>query len=300
MDNMDEQQYRVFTAKQEADKAMHSLKGILLGINMDMEINDREILELNKWVSEHKQLVRRYPFKEFLDMIENITSHDIPTKEIVEDMWWLSQKYESANYYYDTVTTDLQTLQGICHGILSDGIINDKEIIGLNKWLKRHKHLRKHYPYDEISTLLLDVLSDKKIDDDERKLLMAYFAQFSKIEDEALKEKIAEEIKDVPISGLCSTGVKVVFKQKQFCVTGILKRSPRNVLHNDISNLGGIPVDTVTERTDYLIVGDNGNQAWSFACYGRKVEKAMELRKKGHKISIIHEFDFGDIIDDLK
>lgn len=297
---MEEQQYKVFTAKQEADKAMHSLKGILLGINMDKEVNESEIAELNKWVLEHQQLVRRYPFKEFLDMIENITTNDIPSKEIIDDMWWLSQKYETENYYYDTVTSDLQTLHGICHGIISDGVINDKEILGLNKWLKKHKHLRKHYPYDEITTLLLDILSDNIIDENERKILMAYFAQFSKITDENLKKKIEEETKDVTITGLCSTGIKVVFKEKKFCVTGILKRSPRKILHNEIMSLGGIPVDSVTEQTDYLIVGDNGNLAWSFACYGRKVERAIDLRKKGHKISILHEFDFGDMIDDLK
>jgi hypothetical protein len=64
--------------------------------------------------------------------------------------------------------------------------------------------------------------------------------------------------------------------------------------------LGGIPLDSVTEDTDYLIVGDNGNLAWAFSCYGRKVERAVELRKKGHRIAIIHEFDFCDVIDELK
>ncbi len=66
-----------------------------------------------------------------------------------------------------------------------------------------------------------------------------------------------------------------------------------------ISALGGIPTKSLTKKTDYLIVGDNGNQAWAFACYGRKVEKALELRKNGHKISLIHEFDFMDAIEDL-
>ena len=35
----------------------------------------------------------------------------------------------------------------------------------------------------------------------------------------------------------------------------------------------------MTKKTDYLIVGDNGNQAWAFACYGRKVEKALYQTK---------------------
>lgn len=300
MNNLDDQQFRVFTAKQEADKAMHSLKGILLGINLDKDINPLEINELNKWVRQHHNLTRRHPFKDFLEMIENLTSNDMPTKEIIEDMWWLSQKYEGDNYYYDNVTTDLQTLHGLCHGILADGVVNDEEVLALDTWLKKHRHLVNHYPYDEIVSLLLNVLADKKIDDDEKKVLMAFFNQFADIKDKTIKKKIEDEIKDVSITGLCTTDIEITFHQKKFCITGILKRSPRKILHNDIINLGGIPVDSVTEDTDYLVVGDNGNLAWAFSCYGRKVEKAISLRKNGHKIAIIHEFDFCDIIDDNK
>jgi len=34
--------------------------------------------------------------------------------------------------------------------------------------------------------------------------------------------------------------------------------------------------------------------------YGRKVEKAIQLRKEGHKIILVHENDFWDAIEDLK
>ena len=70
-------------------------------------------------------------------------------------------------------------------------------------------------------------------------------------------------------------------------------------MQNQFNKLGGIPTDSINKRTDYLIVGDNGNPAWAFSCYGRKVEKALSLRKDGHTITMIHEFDFSDIIDDL-
>lgn len=300
MDILEEQQVRIYTAKQEADKAMHSLKGILLGIGLDKEINDNEISELRKWVAENRNLSRKNPFKEFMDLIQNIIDKEIPTKEAIEDIWWLTQKYEADNYYYDAVTTDIQILHGLCHGILADGVIKDEEIIQLENWIQKHKHLSNHFPYDEINTLLLSVLADKRIDDDERKVLMAYFKQFSDIKDPEIARKIEEETKDVSIMGLCTTDINVVFEGKKFCITGTLKRSPRKVLHDDIMKLGGIPSDNVTVDTDYLVVGDSGNLAWAFSCYGRKVEKAMEFRKKGHKIAIIHEFDFCDVIDDLK
>ena len=49
---------------------------------------------------------------------------------------------------------------------------------------------------------------------------------------------------------------------------------------------------------DYLIVGADGNPCWAFACYGRKIEKAMELRKAGARIALVHESDFHDAVQD--
>ena len=77
-----------------------------------------------------------------------------------------------------------------------------------------------------------------------------------------------------------------------------MKSGSRSKMQKTISSLGGIPVNTISRNTDYLIVGDHGNQAWAFSCYGRKVEKAIELRKGGHTIILIHEFDFNDILED--
>ena len=79
----------------------------------------------------------------------------------------------------------------------------------------------------------------------------------------------------------------------------MLKSDSRESLKNKIEQLGGIPTDSLTKKTDYLIVGDNGNPAWAFSCYGRKVEKAINLRKEGHTIMLVHEFDFYDVLNDL-
>jgi len=52
----------------------------------------------------------------------------------------------------------------------------------------------------------------------------------------------------------------------------------------------------VTARSDYLVVCDSGNELWAFSCYGRKVERAYEQRRKGHHILIVHERDFWDAL----
>lgn len=299
MKDIDISTLNVITSKSRADKAISSLKGLLIGINLDGEVNQTEINELKLWANNHKELINRNPFKEFMEVIDETIANNIPSKEAVEDLYWLCQKYENDNYYYNAVTSDLQILQGICHGILADGVINDKEIYDLDQWLNKNEHLNTFYPYDEIRSLVLSVLSDKKIDGEERVVLMAYFNQFVNLQNQEIQDKIHADTLDVNISGLCTSEPNVEFVGKTFCITGVLKRGNRENLHRDILRLGGIPTDNITKKTDYLIVGDNGNPAWAFSCYGRKVEKAINMRKEGHTIMLIHEFDFSDIIDDL-
>lgn len=300
MSQLSQNELDVITSRARADKAINSLKGILLGINLDKEVNQEEINELKKWAENHRSLINRNPFKEFMTIIEETVSNNIPATETIEDLFWLCQKYENENYYYNAVTADLQTLQGICHGILADGIINEKEIRDLKGWLEQNIHLSTYYPYDEIRSLILSIVSDGKIEEEEVLILKAYLNQFVNIENKEIAKKIDNEIADINISGHCTSDPNIDFDGKTFCVTGVLKSGNRTELENLISDLGGIPTKSITKKTDYLIVGDNGNPAWTFACYGRKVEKALEMRKGGHQICLIHEFDFMDAIEDLK
>ena len=299
MSTIDPQSLKIYTAKAQADKAINSLKGILLGIGLDKVINEKEINELKMWVIAHNELIHRNPFNEFMTLIEETIAHKIPSTETIEDLFWLCQKYEGDNYYYNAVTSDLQTLQGLCHGILSDGVITANEVFDLHQWLTENEHLNTYYPYDEIRSLVLSIVSDNKVDEEEVIVLKAYFRQFIKLEEESIQIKIEEETAGISISGLCTSEPNVTFKDNTFCITGVLKRGTREILQKDIRALGGIPTDSITKKTDYLIVGDNGNPAWAFSCYGRKVEKALSLRKEGHTIVLIHEFDFADIVDDL-
>ncbi|MBU3822520.1 BRCT domain-containing protein [Flavobacteriaceae bacterium XHP0103] len=300
MSELNQKELEVFTSKARADKAINSLKGILLGINLDEQVNEKEINELKKWAENHRSLINRNPFKEFMTIIDETVSNNIPATETIEDLFWLCQKYENDNYYYNAVTTDLQTLQGICHGILADGIINEKEVRDLEKWLEQNTHLSTYYPYDEIRSLMLSIVSDGIIEEEEILILKAYLNQFVNIENKEIAKQIDQETADINISGHCTSDPNIEFDGKTFCVTGVLKSGNRSELENLISDLGGIPTKTVTKKTDYLIVGDNGNPAWAFACYGRKVEKALEMRKSGHQICLVHEFDFMDAVEDLK
>ncbi len=298
MQKWNKDEYRIYTTKSEADKAISSLKGILLGILIDKEVNDKEITELRYWSQKHYHLINRNPFREFMLIISENTHNKQFDSELVEDMYWLCQKYETDNYFYDGVTSDLQILQGICHGIIADGVINDKEILGLENWLAENEHLKTFYPYDEISSLITSVLSDGVIDDIERKRLLAYFNEFVALSNIDISNNISEKIKNVTIDGICSSDPQVIFKDKIFCLSGNFKSDTKDNIHAKILSLGGDVRNNISKKVDYLIIGANSNPSWAFSCYGRKVEKAEMLRKNGSTISIIHEFDFNDFIEE--
>jgi hypothetical protein len=300
MEKHDTPAYRQFTTKSEADKALNSLRGILIGINLDGQVNDAELLELGNWCSKHQELVDRNPFKDFMLLISEVINEHADREELIEDLLWRCKQYESENIFYNQATADLQTLQGICHGILADGLINDEEVKSLDKWLEDNEHLASYYPYDELRSLIISVLSDGKIDAQERLRLMAYFNEFVNLTDAELSSKIKLETADVTISGICTVDPNVIFVGKTFCFTGLSKKAKRSEIAQQIISLGGFFSNTITKTTDYLIVGDDGNPCWAFACYGRKVEVAVGLRKQGNQISLIHEYDFWDFVEDGK
>ncbi|MDR4954127.1 BRCT domain-containing protein [Chryseobacterium sp. ES2] len=287
---------QVLTSKARADKAINSLKGLLLGILSDNIIDGKEMDELRLWAKEHYDLINRNPFREFMLLIENTVSNEIPAKEAVEDLYWLCQKYEHDSIYYNGITSDLQLLQGIFHGILADGILNDEEIFKLHEWLSENEHLNSYYPYDEIRSLVLSIVADKKIEEEERAVLTAFIKQFVELKNTDIAEKVEKDTEGVSISGICAVDPEIIFENKTFCITGILSRGNRSELQKAITNKGGISVNSISKKTDYLIIGDTNNACWSYSCYGRKVEKALDLRKSGHTIILVHEFDIFDSI----
>ena len=75
-------------------------------------------------------------------------------------------------------------------------------------------------------------------------------------------------------------------------------KAKRTDIAKQVERLGGVFIPNLSQKTDFLVVGAGGNPCWAFSCYGRKVEKAAELRKEGHSITIVHESDFWDAVQD--
>jgi len=301
MGNFEELGYRRFTSKAEAHKAFNTLCGIVDGIAMDLKLNDREIKELDNWCENHQYLMHSNPFRDIISNIQAIlTDSDEFSLEIIEDIKWLCNIHKDGFSYYKTFSSDLQILNGILHGIMADGELLDSEIYSLANWLENNKHLSTYFPYDNILSIVGEVLEDSKIDEEERILLKSYFKDFIFINSEEIQTQLESETveKSRKISYYNKVS-KVDIIESQFCFTGVSSRNiSRDKIKEVILEYGGKYVDNISTKTKYLIVGDKGNPAWAFAAYGRKIEKAINLNNsKGSEILIIHEDDFWKVLN---
>ena len=93
---------------------------------------------------------------------------------------------------------------------------------------------------------------------------------------------------------------EVAFDGRVFTFTGTSTKATRKQIVDQITGLGAEFSPNVTSQTHYLVVGAGANPCWAFSCYGRKVEKAIEVRKSGGAILIVHESDFWDAVEDNK
>lgn len=297
---IEERDYKQYMSKAEFEKSVNTLIGILNGIHADEIIHQSEIEELQNWCLLQYTFKEKYPYKEILPIIENSISDGILTKDEIDDIRFVISNYMDDSPYFDVVTQDIQKLHGILHGIISDNKITDDELRYLKDWLDDNSHLESTFPYDEIYSLTHSILKDGKVDEIEEKYLMAFFSDFMDSTASANISSIdIENIKnEMTVNGICALAPNIEIEGKTFCFTGEFSRAKRSEIAELITSRGGIFNKNVVKTTDFLIVGDEGNQCWAFACYGRKIEAAMKARKNGQKLVIAHEIDFWDAMND--
>lgn len=300
IENYDSMYFRMYTGKSERDKAIATLKGIISGITLDGKVDNSEIQELTNWMSLNSHLQDKVPFRDILSILKSLLEDGVIDSEEIEDLKWICKQFSEEGEFYNLVTLTIQELHGIFHGLLADNQLSDSEITSLKKWLDDNDILKGTYPYDEICALISNTLADGKIDDMERNQIIAFMGEFidcstsyniNKPDLDDLKSKYC-------VSGICANNPYIEIDSKNFCFTGMSSRATRGEIAKIIADNHGIFNNNVVKTTEYLLVGDEGNPCWAFSCYGRKVEKAVELRKKGVNILIVHENDFWKVLSD--
>ena len=292
----DHRSYAKFTSKARLDKSVNGLLGIVEGIAIDGHINDLEIGYLDMWLAEHAEVRDQHPYNELVPVVNTALADGVLTEDERDDIVWLCERLRSTAFY-DRVTADLQRLHAIMGGIVADTRISVDELRALSDWMEEHEHLKTCWPFDEVGSLITGVLADKQIDEEEHAMLHAFFSEFTSLLD-------SRTITHAPLSegqaivGLCAVDPEISFLDKGFCFTGASSRFTRPQFEQLVEKLGGSAHSSPSKKVHYLVIGAAGNPCWAFACYGRKVEKAIELRKAGSRVVIVHELDFHDALAD--
>lgn len=290
--------YFRFTGRGRLEKSINTLLGLLEGIAIDGQVTPGEVAMLRMWLADHQDVEKRHPFSELIPALANAVADGVLDREEREDLTWLCQRLKSTAFC-DMVTADLQRLHALVGGIAADGSITAEEMRGLSDWLSEHEHLRTCWPYDEIETLTTKVLADGHIDEVEHRMLLDFFTEFLAVLDErTIVRPAVFDGAEQTIGALCSVAPQVTFPKRTFCFTGASTKYRRAEFEQLVQRLGGEPLPGVSAKLHYLVIGAEGNPCWAFACYGRKVEKAVALRRKGVLVVILHENDFHDAVLD--
>ncbi|HMM13056.1 MAG TPA: BRCT domain-containing protein [Parvibaculum sp.] len=293
----DHRTYFRFTGRLRIEKSVNSLMGLVEGIAIDEMINGRELDFLHMWIDDHKFVEINHPFNEFIPVIRNVIREGVINDDEKNDILWLGERLCGTGYF-EAVAADMQKLHAVLGGIIADGVVTEPELRGLSNWLSEHEHLKTLWPYDEVASLVTSVLIDGKIDEEEHRLLKNFFSGFvSVLDDRVIGQPLVFE--GASLTGVCAVCPEIQFEDSIFCFTGASYKYSRGELEETVRRLGGEVALSVSRKVDYLIIGAEGNPCWAYACYGRKVEKAVQLRKEGFSLVIAHENDFHDAVADL-
>lgn len=295
--NEDNYEYFKYVGPQCLKKALSTLHGFLEGVVVDNILDPDELEGLKSWMREHQCYADRHPFNEIYHALEVVVNESEPDIEDVKDILWMCGRRLEDDSYFRAATNEMQRLQGLLAGILADGKITKSELEGLIAWMQEHDKLKGCWPFDEVESLITSVLRDGVVDTSEQELLKQFFSEF--INTETHKSVSVNKVEEIiPLSGVCSLCPEIEFSSKVFCFTGKFKKAPRKKLATVTESLGGVFTNSISKDVHYLVIGSDGNESWAFSCYGRKVEEAIQYRKKGHNILLVHEFDYWDAVED--
>ena len=190
-------------------------------------------------------------------------------------------------------TRAMQTLLGICTGIAVDDHINDKEIVFLKTWLNENSSVAEYWPGSSIAARIDTILADGIITQEEKEDLLSLLRDitgnnFSET-GAAASDAPALPIDDDP---------SIYFRNMLFCFTGRFFYGTRPACERVILNMGGMAVDNVSKKLNYLVIGALIEPSWAHTTYGRKIESAMKHKEAGSEISIVSEQQWTQAVAD--
>ncbi|MEN6630031.1 MAG: BRCT domain-containing protein [Sulfuricella sp.] len=191
------------------------------------------------------------------------------------------------------LTKAAQSLLGICAGISADGHLADAEIAFLRTWLADNADAAAVWPGSALVRRIDEILADGVVTPDERASLLASLQQLS-------GNQFADTGASAPAAPAApiDEDASIFFSNMTFCFTGNFHYGTRANCERAVLKLAAMPVDNVTGKLDYLVVGAIVAESWANGTYGRKIEAAMQRRERYGQPTIISESQWVKAMED--
>lgn len=180
----------------------------------------------------------------------------------------------------------IDELLGLARGITADGQVNKSEAEFLQRWMIQASGLQDDPVFSILYNRIGSYLADGELDQEEAEDL---FDMLRALTGEDGKVHQYRRPTDLPLD---DPFPNVIFPEKNFVFTGVMAYGPRKECELLVTEHGGSCRGGLSKKVDYLVIGTIANEHWMYSSYGRKIERAIELREQGHGVAIINEDHF--------
>lgn len=177
---------------------------------------------------------------------------------------------------------EVNELIGLAHGIIADGVVNKAEVDYLQKWLVAHEAAAGSPVVSKLLNRVDAILADGVVDSEEAADLFSVLQRLAGGDFE-----LGETVKATTLP-LDEPAPVIEFPGSRFCFTGTFGFGTRKACEAAVKGKGGI-CGPLTMDTSFLVIGAYATDSWAHSTFGRKIEKAVEMRGKGVPIAIVGE-----------
>jgi len=274
-----------FNFSRNVERAAYCLKGILEGVAADGRLNEQELLFLEVWLRSEEYLRKDGDVVDLLDLIGDVLQDGVVTEDELKEVYGLIEdilnykQFELANY-----ECQINELLGLLSGIVADDKLQELEIASLLTWLSNNAEIKNIWPANVVLERLEALLADGFISEEEKINLIETIKQITgvRFSESGVAHGVATEFFEDAVE-------VVIYDGASFCFTGSFVSGTRNAIEQRAQERGASVKNDVSKSVDYLVIGTLASRDWKFTSHGRKIEKALKLKKAGHPIMIITE-----------
>lgn len=186
-----------------------------------------------------------------------------------------------ANY---RINRAIEHLLGLVTGLVADGQLNDIEIKMLSLWITTHPEVASEYPGSVLVKKITEVLVDGIITEEERTHLLTFLLQLASA-DFSSTGSADSEVVALPIDD----NVSPDFRNSTVCFTGNFLYGTKSDCLKLTEKFGAKCINSLTKKVNVLVIGTKVSPDWKHTTFGNKIKNAAELQSSGHRIHIISE-----------